>query len=492
MRKSSNLPQTSRRALRAVILAALLLTLPTAFPSASLAETTALTGNSQPHSTEQPSLAVNFIVRTEGPFQDLGEVMIFGGNFAPQGWAFAHGQELSINDNPALFSHLGTTYGGDGQATFALPDLRGRTPIGYQPSSLTSWGLGQTTGAATQTLSESQLPSHNHTMPAPNDPTTFAGGGQPINNMQPSLAMNYVISEQGIFPSRNLAGGGANLGADDAYIAAIGLYAGNSMPNNRFRPADGHLNQISGNTAMFALVGTTYGGNGQTTYAVPDLRGRTALHAAQGPGLSPRDLGEAAGAEQHTMSVGQMPIHDHKLPPTLDSTGLAGGSQPMNNMQPFLGLNYIIALEGIFPPRNLAESLVNDNGNLAGIEPFLGEIDLFAGNFAPRGWAMAEGQLLSISQNTALFSLLGTTYGGNGVTNFALPDLRGRIAIGMGQGPGLPNYDLGQMSGDETFTLSVNQMAAHDHDYTPVPEPSTLLLAACSALGLFVVARRKR
>lgn len=96
-------------------------------------------------------------------------------------------------------------------------------------------------------------------------------------------------------------------------------------------------------------------------------------------------------------------------------------------------------------------------------EPFLGSIVLFAGNFAPRGWAFCNGQILAISQNTALFSLLGTTYGGNGQTTFALPDLRGRAAISAGQGPGLANYSLGESAGEETVTLNVNQIPAHQH-----------------------------
>ena len=86
-------------------------------------------------------------------------------------------------------------------------------------------------------------------------------------------------------------------------------------------------------------------------------------------------------------------------------------------------------------------------------EPFLGEIRLFAFNFAPRGWATCSGQILSISQNSALFALLGTTYGGNGQTTFALPDLRGRLPLHSGQGPGLAPYTLGEMAGSDTVTL---------------------------------------
>jgi microcystin-dependent protein len=96
-------------------------------------------------------------------------------------------------------------------------------------------------------------------------------------------------------------------------------------------------------------------------------------------------------------------------------------------------------------------------------EPFLGQIMLVPYNFAPRGWAFCNGQILPIAQNTALFSLLGTTYGGNGQTTFALPDLRGCVPISSGQGPGLSNYSLGERGGTETVTLTVNQMPTHNH-----------------------------
>lgn len=96
-------------------------------------------------------------------------------------------------------------------------------------------------------------------------------------------------------------------------------------------------------------------------------------------------------------------------------------------------------------------------------EPFLGEIRHFAFNFAPRGWMACQGQMLSIAQNTALFSILGTTYGGNGQTTFALPNLAGRTPIQQGQGPGLSSYDLGEQLGAETVTLTAAQVPPHTH-----------------------------
>jgi len=97
------------------------------------------------------------------------------------------------------------------------------------------------------------------------------------------------------------------------------------------------------------------------------------------------------------------------------------------------------------------------------MEAYIGLITMFAGNFAPRGWQLCAGQLLSIAQNTALFSILGTTYGGNGQTTFALPDLRSRVPVGQGQGPGLSNYVLGEVTGTENVSILITNMPAHTH-----------------------------
>jgi microcystin-dependent protein len=103
-------------------------------------------------------------------------------------------------------------------------------------------------------------------------------------------------------------------------------------------------------------------------------------------------------------------------------------------------------------------------------EPFIGQILLVPYNFAPKGWAFCQGQLLSIAQNTALFALIGNTYGGDGIATFALPDLRGRVALSSGQHPGQSNYNLGQTGGAETTTLTINQMPAHSHRVLAVDE----------------------
>lgn len=166
----------------------------------------------------------------------LAQIIMFGGTFAPRGWANCEGQLLAISSNSALFSLIGTIYGGDGRTTFALPDLRGRVPVGIgNGPGLSSYPQGQKSGTENNTLSIGQLPSHNHTvsLPAKEEanaevptgnviagagfdgfgttsdtnmaalPVGNTGGSQPINNVQPVLGMRYIICIQGIFPSRS-------------------------------------------------------------------------------------------------------------------------------------------------------------------------------------------------------------------------------------------------------------------------------------------------
>lgn len=135
------------------------------------------------------------------------------------------------------------------------------------------------------------------------------------------------------------------------------------------------------------------------------------------------------------------------------TTGYTGGGQAYSIMNPYLAINYSMAVYGIYPSRNDGD-------------PFVGEIQMFGFNFPPYGYVLCDGQLMAISQNTALFSLLGTTYGGDGQQTFGIPNLQSRFPIGMGQGNGLSYYNEGQMGGGETHTLTVNQLPAHNHSAT--------------------------
>lgn len=133
------------------------------------------------------------------------------------------------------------------------------------------------------------------------------------------------------------------------------------------------------------------------------------------------------------------------------STQAAGSGSSHNNMQPSLAMCYIIALQGNLPSSNIGNNVM------------LGEIRLSAHGSIPQAWAKCDGQLLIITQNSALFSLIGNTYGGDGVQTFALPDLRGRVPMGVEQGPGLSDRSLGDSIGTENHTLTVPQIPSHSH-----------------------------
>ncbi|KAB2898010.1 MAG: phage tail protein [Burkholderiaceae bacterium] len=125
-------------------------------------------------------------------------------------------------------------------------------------------------------------------------------------------------------------------------------------------------------------------------------------------------------------------------------------------------------------------------------EPFIGEIVLFAGSFPPRGWAFCQGQILSIAQNTALFSILGTTYGGNGQTTFGLPDLRGRVPMGTGQGPGLDPVVLGEIQGTNNVTLTTANLPAHVHSTPGAPATTAVGTLQNPAAGAVLAGSNQR
>jgi microcystin-dependent protein len=169
----------------------------------------------------------------------------------------------------------------------------------------------------------------------------------------------------------------------DPFVAEIRIFPFNFAPTG-WAFCDGQLLPISQNTALFSLLGATYGGDGKSTFALPDLQGRAPMHPGQGPGLSLRDLGESGGSEFATLLASELPTHSHALsgssnpatttdpmgalpavvsgtlygsegglvPMAPESVAPAGGSLPHNNMQPYLTLNFCIALQGVFPPRS--------------------------------------------------------------------------------------------------------------------------------------------
>jgi microcystin-dependent protein len=250
--------------------------------------------------------------------------------------------------------------------------------------------LGAAIGSPSVTLTPSQVP-------APNEPVA----PQPYRTVQPSLALTPLIAVNGSFPLPTGSSG------TSAFVGQIANYAGSVTSNGSrvpggWMPADGRLLPINRFPALFAVLGTTYGGNGTTDFALPNLVGRIAIGAdAANP------LGSAKGSDDVFVTRSELP---------------GAGQQALSNDQPSLAVNYLIATTGIVP----STFLHSFNETVETV----GQIVEFAGRNVPAGWAFANGQLLPISEFPNLFDIIGTTYGGDGVTDFALPDLDGRTVIG--------------------------------------------------------------
>lgn len=278
----------------------------------------------------------------------------------------------------------------------------------------------------------------------------------------------------------------------EALVGEIRIFGFDYVPEGWF-PCNGMLVPLRNFTALFSILGNYYGGNGTTNFAVPNLQGTVPLGAGQGPGLTPRVVGESIGSSNVTLTTAEVPMHSHSFTASApvgtiaDSINPAGnyyaagneslystqtteepvananavpvvavgGNVAHNNMQPYLALNFCLCYNGEFP--------VREDSGISGQEQYVGEIRMFAGNYAPGGWSFCDGKTLPISGNEVLFVLIGTTYGGDGQTTFALPDMRGRVPLGPSQGTGFTNRSVGQSGGSEMVTLLVTQIPAHTH-----------------------------
>ncbi len=268
-----------------------------------------------------------------------------------------------------------------------------------------------------------------------------------------------------------------------AFLGEIRMFAGNFVPNG-WVLCDGLLLSKDLNQGLYGVIGTQYGGNGVTNFALPDFRGRLPIHFREAaPTIA---IGEKGGWESTTLLLSQLPPHTHRAStegischdsigdspiPTnrypgyssLDNSyinakdcqeygyaaeaetkvGVSGESKPLENRMPSRYINFIMATAA------LARG------------PFLGEIQIFCGNYAPEGWQFCDGQTLNIDDFGALYSVIETTYGGDGVNDFALPDLRGRAPVGVSNAG-----KLGDAFGVKEVEFKTDNMPQHLHTVT--------------------------
>ncbi len=220
------------------------------------------------------------------------------------------------------------------------------------------------------------------TIPAMSQTTGSAGSGQSFDNRQPTLAVQYLMPSQAYFPAI-AALAPATVIAPPLLLGEIRVNLANTLVPGGYLPCEGQALSIGSNQALFSLLGTTYGGDGTSTFALPDLRNSVPIGVGQGPGLPAYVLGQRDGVRNYTLTVANLPAHAHATPG--GTTGSTGLGQAFDNLQPSLALNFMITING--------------------------ELALFAGTFTPDGWTLCDGHQLQISQYLALFSIIGTNYG---------------------------------------------------------------------------------
>jgi microcystin-dependent protein len=354
----------------------------------------------------------------------IGEIRPFAGSLVPAGWLRCDGSLVSSTEQAALFAVIGTTFGGDG-TSFCLPDLRGRAVVGTgQGTGLSNYTMAQTGGQETVVLREAELPGHQHNLlgtmkastaaattrqpfdttpargedmylkPAEVPADTFAantiqgqtdvvGEGKAHDNMQPSLAVSYIIASQGIKPQDYKADPYPQLDATLPYITQIQLVAFDFIPD-MFVRCEGQVLLKASYPPAFALLGARYGGDGTTTFGIPDLRSRVPYGQRAEVGQ-----GTKTGTETVSVSLAQLPKHSHNFTGTVqagylsvsDSPGFMypaasetnqystepadsdmaenavrgtttptpGTGEAHENRQPFIALHYLLSLGGVYP-----------------------------------------------------------------------------------------------------------------------------------------------
>jgi len=372
----------------------------------------------------------------------VGEVRMVAFDFAPRYWTLCDGRKFSIQGFyfKELYSVVQTTYGGDGRTTFALPDLRGRVPLHIGKSSHgTDFKLGMKGGVESYPAQMNARIWRANLVPEEARVKVGVVRGSPVTNMQPSLGINYLIAVHGRKPPESMEG----------MLGEIRILAGSEIPDG-WEPCDGKTIRKDDNLPLFRLLGNRYGGDGETSFNLPDLRGRVAMQAGIGTQLSERKLGESGDSEYTKSELVRVAKGDYMEVSNArsENTNDEKTAVVTGNMQPYLAMNFVIRTKGQ-PPLKQSDNAARPPYEQEG---FYGEIRMFTGDFAPRGWAFCDGSVINLTNRTVnLFSLIGVIYGGNGRTTYALPDLRGRVAIHKGSGPGLSKRSLGERTGSESM-----------------------------------------
>jgi microcystin-dependent protein len=368
-------------------------------------------GSGQSHENLMPFLGVRSILALDGRSPDdpaledyyVGEIRIMAFEQVPAGWARCDGQLLSANDYPTLYAYIGNTFGGSGEM-FALPNLTGRIPIHRGPGHpLTVAG-----GEEAHVLTLDQMPSHSHAArcagvpgddPSPSgrawgvqsaalaysDDTpgvslsaaavSSKGSGVAHDNMPPFLTLHFCIALDGEGTSNEAP-------ATQPFAGEIRMFPYDFAPPFGWAFCDGGVLNVADNSGLFRMIGAAYGGDGHTTYGLPDLQGRAPMHPGRGPGLSARALGDAGGVQAVTLTAAHMPAHNHDVrvrtavgtagapagnvfaaasaralsagyasqPPTASmspmAVGATEGGVAHNNMAPYLPISFCISLNG--------------------------------------------------------------------------------------------------------------------------------------------------
>ncbi|WP_339731491.1 tail fiber protein [uncultured Gimesia sp.] len=383
----------------------------------------------------------------------LGEIRMFAGNYAPRGWAFCDGQILPISQHDALFALLGINFGGDGLTTFGLPDLRGRFPmhVGQGPG-LTNRKLGQKLGQEKVTFTAATVAVKKRAGDASLPGVSVIETLRAQTNMPPYQAVHFIIALVGTFPAYDILNNSSQSGIKP-YLGEIRMFAGNFAPGG-WAQCNGQLLASDDYPALANVLSSTYARDyDATTFGLPDLRGRIPRHHS--------NRGEKQGTEEVTPTASTVVVRRRAA----DDQPEASVSVPEtmhadSNMPPSQAITFFIALKGA-PAKSLEE---------VPAKPYYGEIRMLAGSDIPAGWMQCGGQILPISENTALFSLLGTIYGGNGRRTFGLPDLRTRFPMHAGRGPGLTQRRLGEKGGAHHVASTATTVAVERKSSIDTPE----------------------